>query len=146
MTGTERLALLDRGENPKLLLRMKSGFAVIGDTQFLPGYSLLLAYPEVSQLNDLRGSAREQFLYDMTLLGDAVKAVTGAVRMNYSVYGNLDPFLHAHVWPRYAWEHDDFRTLPPFNYPTELREDPAALFDMGKHGGLMRKIREELER
>ena len=39
MTGTERLLQLDRGENPKLILRMKSGFAVMGDTQFLPGYA-----------------------------------------------------------------------------------------------------------
>jgi len=146
MTGTERLALLERGENPKLILRMKSGFAVIGDTQFLPGYSLLLAYPEAGQLNDLHGATRDQFLHDMAALGDAVKVATGAIRINYSIYGNLDPFLHAHVWPRYAWEVDELRTMPPFNYPPELREDAGCLFDMGKHGGLMRKIREELER
>jgi diadenosine tetraphosphate (Ap4A) HIT family hydrolase len=146
MTGTERLALLERGENPKLLLRMRSGFAVIGDTQFLPGYSLLLAYPEVGQLNDLHGATRDQFLRDMAALGDAVKVATGADRINYSVYGNLDPFLHAHVWPRYVWESDDVRTMPPFNYPPAIRDDPSHIFDMGRHGGLMRKIKEELER
>ncbi len=146
MTGTERLALLSRGENPKLLLKMKSGFAVIGDTQFLPGYCLLLAYPEVSQLNDLRGAQRDQFLRDMGLLGDAVKVATGAERINYSIYGNLDPFLHAHVWPRYMWEEDAVRTMPPFNYPEAFRSDLKHLFDMGRHGGLMKKIREELER
>ena len=144
MTGTERLAILARDESPKLLMKMKSGFAVIGDTQFLPGYSLLLAYPETGQLNDLRGTNRDQFLRDMAALGDAVKIATGADRINYSIYGNLDPFLHAHVWPRYAWEDPAYRTMPPFNYPPTLREDPAHLFDMGKHGGLMRKIREEL--
>jgi hypothetical protein len=31
-----------RGENPMVMARMPSGFAVIGDTQHLPGYSLLL--------------------------------------------------------------------------------------------------------
>ena len=146
MTGTERLDLLARGENPKMLLKMKSGFAVIGDSQFLPGYCLLLAYPEAGQLNELYGVAREQFMFDMSVLGDAVKAATGAIRINYSIYGNLDPFLHAHIWPRYAWEDDAYRTLPPFNYPASIREDFANLFDMGKHGGLMKKIREELER
>ncbi len=146
MTGTERLLQLDRGENPKLILRMKSGFAVMGDTQFLPGYALLLAYPEAASLNDLRGSQRDQFLRDMTALGDAVKSVTGAVRINYSIYGNLDPFLHAHVWPRYLWEEEIYRTLPPLSIPVEARENPAAMFDMGKHTGLMRKIREELQR
>lgn len=144
MTGTERLAMLSRDENPKLLLRMRSGFAVIGDTQFLPGYSLLLAYPEVSQLNDLHGAARDQFLKDMAAIGDAVKEATGADRINYSIYGNLDPFLHAHVWPRYRWEDDAYRTLPPFNYPATIREDPSNLFNMGRHAGLMRKIREAI--
>jgi diadenosine tetraphosphate (Ap4A) HIT family hydrolase len=145
MTGTERLAILARDENPKLLLRMKSGFAVMGDTQFLPGYSLLLAYPEAGQLNDLHGATRDQFLRDMAALGDAVKSATGADRINYSIYGNLDPFLHAHVWPRYTWEDDDVRTLPPFNYPASIREHAANLFDMGKHSGLLRKIREALQ-
>ena len=146
MTGTERLAILERGENPKLILKMRSGFAVMGDTQFLPGYCLLLAHPEVSQLNDLHGPSRDQFLRDMTALGDAIKAVTGAVRINYSIYGNLDPFLHAHVWPRYTWEDEETRTTPPLSIPLELREAPSVMFDMGRHSGLMRKIREELER
>ena len=117
----------------------------MGDTQLLPGYCLLLAYPEVSQLNDLYGEDRNQFLADMTALGDAIKTVTGAARINYSIYGNLDPFLHAHVWPRYAWEKDPIRTLPPLSIPNELREAPEVLFDIGRHGGLMRKIREQLQ-
>jgi len=145
MTGTERLAILARNENPKLISKMKSGFAVIGDTQFLPGYCLLLAYPEVGQLNELHGASREQFLSDMAALGDAVKIATGAVRINYSIYGNLDPFLHAHVWPRFASEDNAYRTMPPFNYPLEIREDPTHMFDMGRHGALMRRIREVLE-
>lgn len=129
-----------------MIAKMKSGFVVIGDTQFLPGYCLLLAYPEVGQLNDLYGAARDQFLHDMGVLGDAIKEVTGAERINYSIYGNLDPFLHAHVWPRYPWEDRHYHHLPPFNYPLEVREAFTNLFDTGKHGGLMRKIREEIER
>src|SRR5689334_18412708 len=31
-----------RGENPMVMARMATGFAAIGDTQHLPGYSLLL--------------------------------------------------------------------------------------------------------
>ncbi len=35
----------------------------------------------------------------MSLLGDAVQAVVKPRRMNYSIYGNTDAFLHAHVFP-----------------------------------------------
>ena len=30
--------------------------------------------------------------------------VTGAERINYEILGNVEPALHAHVIPRYAWE------------------------------------------
>ena len=144
MTGTERLAQLVRGENPRLVARMTSGFAVMGDWQFLPGYCLLLAYPEALSLNHLTGEARNRFLQDMAALGDAIQQVTGAKRMNYSIYGNLDPFLHAHVWPRYDWEEEPTRTLPPLSIPPEIRESPDWAFDLVRHGRLIEEIRTRL--
>ncbi len=33
----DRIGTAQRGENPTTLLRMRSGFAFIGDSQFLPG-------------------------------------------------------------------------------------------------------------
>ncbi|MBC8063614.1 MAG: hypothetical protein H7Y17_02195, partial [Chlorobia bacterium] len=107
MTPYQRLAQLERGENPALIAKLPSGFAVMGDFQFLPGYCLLLAHPRVDKLNDLQGPQRTQFLDDMARLGDAILGATDAIRINYSIYGNLDPFLHAHLFPRYAWEESD---------------------------------------
>lgn len=40
----DRIASALRGENPTVLMRLQSGFAVFGDTQLLPGYCVLLAY------------------------------------------------------------------------------------------------------
>jgi hypothetical protein len=37
----DRIGSSHRGENPMVMARMRIGFAVIGDTQHLPGYSLL---------------------------------------------------------------------------------------------------------
>jgi diadenosine tetraphosphate (Ap4A) HIT family hydrolase len=123
---------------------MKSGFAVMADVQFLSGYCLLLAYPQVGQLNELQGDARTQFLNDMALLGDAVQDVTGAVRINYSIYGNLDPFLHAHVFPRLAEEPAEYRTVPPFLYPPAIRESAELRFSEEQHAPLRDRIREAL--
>jgi hypothetical protein len=39
---TDRIGAALRGENPTVLRRLRAGFAVIGDVQFLPGYSVLL--------------------------------------------------------------------------------------------------------
>ena len=64
----DRIGSALRGENPLVMARMRSGFAVIGDTQFLPGYSVLLADdPSANHLTDLDWPRRTQFLFDLAL-------------------------------------------------------------------------------
>lgn len=100
------------GQLARVIKRMRSGWAVIGDPQITRGYCLLLPDPVVPHLNSLSGEARDQYLRDMTALGDAVLAVTGAERINYEILGNVEPALHAHVIPRYASEDPELRTKP----------------------------------
>ena len=70
----DRVGSALRGENPLVMARMRSGFAVIGDTQHLPGYSLLLTDdPSVNHLTDLDWERRTQFLFDLSLIGEAVQ-------------------------------------------------------------------------
>ncbi|MFJ4333519.1 MULTISPECIES: hypothetical protein [unclassified Streptomyces] len=65
MTGdwrTDRIGTALRGENPTVLRRLTAGFAVIGDVQFLPGYSVLLVdEPGVQRLSDLPRARRLSF-------------------------------------------------------------------------------------
>lgn len=68
----DRIGSALRGENPMVIAKMKSGFAVIGDNQFLPGYCVLLGYPKADSLNELTLTQRSQYLLDMTLTGDAI--------------------------------------------------------------------------
>lgn len=73
----DRIGSALRGENPTVLRRLKAGFAVIGDVQFLPGYSVLLADdPEAERLSDLPRQKRLAFLSDMDHLGEAVERVS----------------------------------------------------------------------
>jgi diadenosine tetraphosphate (Ap4A) HIT family hydrolase len=144
MTGTERLAMLADGRSPMLIARMPSGFAVMGDHQFLPGYSLILAYPEVNHLTDLSVAERARYLVDMSRLGEAVMAATNCLRVNYSILGNLDPFLHAHVFPRYSWEEDLYRLAPPWKYPDEYRDVTKHGYSEEKHGNLRLAITRHL--
>ncbi len=57
-----RVEAARKGENPTVLCRMESGWAVFGDVQVLNGYCLLLPDPVVPTLNDLDIAAREKFL------------------------------------------------------------------------------------
>jgi diadenosine tetraphosphate (Ap4A) HIT family hydrolase len=104
------------GELPRVIAKMKSGWAVFGDPQITHGYCLLLPDPVVSDLNALNGDARRQFLDDMARLGDALLAETGADRINYEILGNVEPALHAHIIPRHAAEHPHLRTKPVWQH------------------------------
>jgi diadenosine tetraphosphate (Ap4A) HIT family hydrolase len=87
------------------MARMRSGFAVIGDTQRLPGYSVLLCEdPAIDHLTDLDWQRRTAFLFDLALAVEAVCRDDGLRRINYEVLGNSMAVLHGHVHSRYGWE------------------------------------------
>jgi diadenosine tetraphosphate (Ap4A) HIT family hydrolase len=136
-----RVERLRAGQDPTLIARLDSGWAVFGEQQFLRGYSLLLPDPVVPHLNALAGAARAVFLADMARLGDALLAATGAARINYAIFGNQDPALHAHVVPRYLDEPLPQRTAHPWTYDWSA----AAAFDATAIAPLREQICHYLE-
>lgn len=145
----DRVGAAERGENPMTLARMASGFAFIGDTQFLPGYCVLAAAPECNHLTDLEPDARMRFLLDMTLIGEAIMEVfaeDGLLRINYEIQGNTLPILHAHIWPRYAWELAERRPFPVGRYPLDRWSDPAFAYDEATHGEMRRRLADAIAR
>jgi diadenosine tetraphosphate (Ap4A) HIT family hydrolase len=131
-----RVDALRAGRDPGFVARLPSGWAVLGERQVLPGYCLLLPDNVVPTLNALAGAARAAFLADMGALGDAVLSATSAVRINYAIFGNLDPALHAHVIPRYHDEPAGLRTAQPWAYDWEA----APAFDPELHRDLRDRI------
>ncbi|MFG3043999.1 diadenosine tetraphosphate hydrolase [Streptomyces sp. NPDC048241] len=132
MTGDwrmDRIGTALRGENPTVLRRLTAGFAVIGDVQFLPGYSVLLVdEPDVRRLSDLPRAKRLSFLSDMEQLGEAVERACRRLdpafrRVNLEILGNTDPFVHAHVWPRFEWEPAELVGKPVWLYPPDRWSD-----------------------
>jgi diadenosine tetraphosphate (Ap4A) HIT family hydrolase len=130
------------GKNPRRIAQLPSGWVVLGERQVLPGYCLLLPDPVVPHLNALAADARVRFLADMALIGDALLAATGAVRINYAIFGNVEPALHAHVFPRSADEPPEQRAAQPW----ALDWDQAPVFSEAVHGSLLRHIAARIER
>jgi diadenosine tetraphosphate (Ap4A) HIT family hydrolase len=137
-----RVNRLQAGEDPTCIARLKSGWAVLGEQQFLKGYALLLPDPVVGTLNDLRGEQRAQVLADAGLLGDALLEVTGALRINYAIFGNQEQALHIHVVPRYTNEEPSLRSAHPWSYDWNA----APRFDPIRDAALLAGVREALQR
>ncbi|NBF02195.1 hypothetical protein GV819_07805 [Pseudomonas sp. Fl5BN2] len=137
----QRVAQARNGANDKVICRMASGWAVMGDVQFLEGYCLLLPDPVVASLNDLDSQARAVYLLDMARIGDAVLQATGALRMNYEILGNTEPELHCHIFPRYASEPEQKRKMPAWFYDWKT----AIAYAEETHGQLRKRIAQLLQ-
>jgi diadenosine tetraphosphate (Ap4A) HIT family hydrolase len=127
----DRIGSALRNENPTVMRKLPGSFAVLGDVQWLPGYSVLLVDRfGVSRLTDLDRAGRLEFLASMELLAEAVELactelVPGFRRVNLEILGNTDDFLHAHIWPRYDWETPERVAKPVWLYPPEFWSLPS---------------------
>jgi len=147
----DRVGAAIAGRNPTVVAELSDAFAVIGDVQFLPGYSLALTKrPGVDRLSDLPRSERVRYLADTDLVASAVENVcsardTGYRRVNVEILGNTDAFLHAHIWPRYAWEPPEIVGKPVWLYPAERWHDPATALG-AQHDDLRAALTAEVDR
>lgn len=143
---SNRADRLRRGEDPQLIARMPSGWAILANQQPGPitGCCMLIPDPVVSQVNDLSPEDRAAFMTDLVLLGDAVLAATGAERINYLILCNQVPELHGHVVPRFTAEDPAKRRLGPFeayDFPNARKADVT-----GEDASLFARLRAELDR
>ena len=72
--------------------------------------------------------------------GWAVLKATGARRINYALFGNAEPALHAHVIPRFDDEPEALRGAHPWSYDWSA----APRFNPAEHGRLLEAIRAAL--
>ena len=137
----EKVEAARAGRSPQLVAKMPSGWVLMGDVQPLAGYCVLIADPIVPSLNDLGEEARATYSRDMARLGDALLKVTGARRINYETWGNLDPTLHTHIVPRFHAEPEPQRGQTPRE---AYQWQTARPFEEERDGPLRDKIRAEL--
>lgn len=138
MSVESQVAAARAGTEPALICQVPSGWVVLCQMQFLPGYCILLPDPVVSSINALAPAQRVQYLCDMALVGDVLLEVMDAYRINYAIMGNSDPVLHAHIVPRYLDEPEPQRSGLPWSYSQEHIN--SRLFDASRDRELMEKL------
>jgi diadenosine tetraphosphate (Ap4A) HIT family hydrolase len=134
----------ESNRDPALVCRVPSGLVFLCDMQYLRGYSILQADPQVESINALNPLARAEFLRDMVLVGDALLEVIGAYRINYAIMGNSLPVLHAHIIPRYLSEPEELRRGGSWSYPQEQIDDVR--FDAERDLELMQQLASAIQK
>ncbi len=143
----QRIEQIKNGDNPYFITELKTGYAVFGDYQFYPGYSLFLSKIHAEELHDLTFDFKKQFLLDMSYVAEALHKIFQPSKLNYELLGNKDRHLHWHIYPRYEDDPDPNR--PIWSYPKEKRcnKDTEATAEfITSYGSRMKVQIEELAR
>lgn len=119
----DRIAQIDRQENPFFVAEMRAGYVVVGDSQRFPGYTLFLCRWPVHELHELPAADADLFLQEMRLVAAAVWRAFSPEKLNVEMLGNGDPHLHCHIFPRRT---SDGVKGPVWWLPYAEMQEPAA--------------------
>ena len=108
------------------------------DDDRYPGRCILVLKKHREELETLDPAEAREFMEDMQRAARAIRAATGADRMNFALLGNAVPHLHAHLIPRIR-RGDPVPNKSPWSHP-----DPARALEPEARAELVRAIREEL--
>jgi diadenosine tetraphosphate (Ap4A) HIT family hydrolase len=103
----------------------------------------VLAKKHFVELHEVPTPDLADFMADVQRAGKALKAVTGAVKINYELHANTLPHLHVHLFPRYvddafAGRAIDFTTTTPSPYRSR-KEFDFFVAQMRAHLGCVRE-------
>lgn len=90
-----------------------SRLGLYDDARF-PGRCLLRLNAHYDSLDELPPDILMNLMSDVQTAMSAIKAATGAARINVAILGNRDPHVHAHLIPRFPDE-EEFPDCSPWN-------------------------------
>lgn len=115
-----RIDLIKQGKNPYFVMELKTGYVVMGDHQFFHGYTLFLCKKHKPELHELNPKFRQQFLWEMSLVAEAVYKTFKPYKLNYELLGNTDQHMHWHIFPRY--KNDPLANEPTWCIKEKIRK------------------------
>lgn len=107
--------------NPYFIAELSTGYAVLADNQYVPGYTLFISSTCVPELHELAPDRRSRFMNEMATVAEAAWRAFSPRKLNYELLGNSVAHLHWHLIPRYAddpkptwpiWSNEDFLQAP----------------------------------
>jgi len=97
----DRINLIKNGTNPFFVEELKTGYVVMGDHQLFKGYTLFLCKEHKYELHDLESEFRQRYLWEMSVVAEAVFKAFRPKKINYELLGNTDHHMHWHIFPRH---------------------------------------------
>lgn len=100
-----------RGVPLDVVASLEASWVTVNEDAPMRGYCCLVFKRHAVELHDLRADEAAAYMRDIQRVSRVVKALTGAVKMNYEIHGNSLPHLHTHVYPRHVGDPFDGRPI-----------------------------------
>lgn len=98
----QQIELAKAGKHTRVVADMRRSLVVLGDNQGLRGWCVLIFKRHEEHLADLPLDEQMALFREVAQIGNAVRSVCGAARINYECLGNQCGHIHWHVIPRYT--------------------------------------------
>lgn len=112
--------LCTRSERPGIAATLDSCLVAVDETVNVRGYCCLILRRHATELHQLSADEGAAFVNDAQRVARVLQQVTGAIKLNYEIHGNIIPHIHLHIVPRYAGDPIE-RTGQGF---AKIRESP----------------------
>jgi len=88
-------------ESPYFMAEIETGYVCLGWHQYFKGYTIFICKQHKTELHFLEKEFKKKFLYEMSLVAEAVYKAFKPKKLNYDLLGNGYPHMHWHIIPRY---------------------------------------------
>lgn len=140
----ERIHQLENQEVPMLIRELETGYVVLGDFQYIEGYTVFICKQHKTELFDLEPEFRHKFMDEMVMTAEAVARAFKAEKMNYELLGTGNGVhMHWHLFPRHAG--DTPSPGPVWAVPASIRQNDAVRPDPERREQLKARIKAELD-
>ncbi|MCU0668875.1 MAG: HIT family protein [Myxococcota bacterium] len=127
VSGGWRCTVCDFAQ-PRPIARLRATTLAFYDDARFPGRAVLVLGEHAELVEDLPLDVARDLALDVRQAAAAVRAASGARRINYAAFGNVVPHVHVHLIPR----HGDWETAPratPWDHPEPERPLPPGAAD-----------------
>ena len=105
--------LCGRGSGPDVVASLETCVITTDESVPVAGYCCMVLKEHRVELHELSGREGAAFMQDVKRVAAAVQSITGAIKLNYEIHGNVIPHVHMHIVPRYPGDEIE-RTGKPF--------------------------------
>ena len=104
--------LCERARGADVVADLEASVVTADETVAVKGYCCIILKEHRTELHQLGDEAGMAFMRDVKRVSAAVQSITGAIKLNYEVHGNVVPHVHMHVIPRYPRDEIEMEDKP----------------------------------